>query len=188
MINPFVIIGGVLIVIGVAIVGRMTFRFFLFLFKMLFGLSMIYFGYLITQSPTPDYSELTQWIKKENIIFYSNSQASFTPDSGSKFEVYSIAMSTAKIDLSKIKIENENVHIVINSIFSETTVVVNPDSPLVIHSSILKGSAVISGSEPQTSGELEFRTQNATQSKFTIKIDGNAIFGKLHFVTPEDKI
>ena len=186
MINPFVIIGGVLILLGVAIVGRMTFKFFLFVLKILFGLALIYFGYLITQSPAPDYSQLTQWFKKENIVFYSNSKTSFTPDPSSTFEVFSVAMSTAEIDLTKLIPQTENIRITVNSLFSDTTVIVNPDSPVIIHSNIFRGSAGLSGADPLTSGELNFKTQAADQSKTHIQIEGNALFGKINFITPAD--
>ena len=182
--NPMILMGGALILIGIFIVGKMTYKFIVFIFKMLFGLSLIYLGYQMTQSSLPSFKQLAPWLKKEHLIFKTQARLGIPSDSTSTLEVFTIITGTGTIDLSTIKVDQENIKVIVNSIFSDATVVVNPNAPLSIHTLLLQGSASLSGANPITSGDLNFMTEAATQSKHSIEIQGYSLFGKLNFTAP----
>jgi predicted membrane protein len=182
--NSMIIIGGALILIGGWIVGRMTYKFLIFSLKLLLGLFLIYMGYHITQSPPPHYGQITKWFNTENLILNKTDRLGITRGSTSTFEVFTVLKGTGVIDLSSIPVGQEDITVIVNSIFSDTTVLVDPNTPLSIHSTLLQGSASISGANPITSGDLNFVTEAAAQSKHTLTIHGNAVWGKLNFTAP----
>lgn len=163
--------GIVFLVVGVILLLNSFFNFNINIFKLILGIIIVLFGVFILFNGFG-------WQDNKNILFREGLiKVSKVEDE------YNIIFSSGTIDLSKIKIGNEVKKIKINTIFAEGKVIINPEIPTVIKASSAFGELELPDKSSVIFSSKEYKTGKFSDNQGYFKIEANAVFGKLKFIT-----
>jgi predicted membrane protein len=159
------------LVVGIILLFNSIFNFNINIFKLIVGVFIVLFGIFILFNGSG-------WQDNKNIIFREGLiKVSKVEDE------YNIIFSSGTIDLSKIKIGNEVKKIKINTIFAEGKVIINPEIPMMIKASSAFGELELPDKSSVVFGSKEYKTVNFDDNQSYFKIEANAVFGRLKFIT-----
>lgn len=163
--------GIVFLVVGVILLLNSFFNFNINIFKLILGIIIVLFGVFILFNGF-GYEDGRNIIFKEGMIKVTQVQ-----------DEYNIIFASGTIDLSKIIISNDIKKIKINAIFADGKVIINPEIPTVIKASSAFGELELPDKSSVIFSSKEYKTGKFSDNQGYLKIEANAVFGKLKFIT-----
>jgi predicted membrane protein len=159
------------LVVGIILLFNSIFNFNINIFKLIVGVLIVLFGIFILFNGF-GFQDSRNIIFREGVIRVSEVQ-----------DEYNIIFSSGTVDLSKLKIGNEVKKIKINTIFAEGKVIINPEIPMMIKASSAFGELELPDKSSVIFNSKEYKTVNFDDNQSYFKIEANAVFGKLKFIT-----
>lgn len=163
--------GIVFLVVGVILLLNSFFNFNINIFKLILGIIIVLFGVFILFNGF-GYEDGRNIIFKEGMIKVTQVQ-----------DEYNIIFASGTIDLSKIIISNDIKKIKINAIFADGKVIINPEIPTVIKASSAFGELELPNKSSIIFSSKEYKIGEVSGNQGYLKIEANAVFGKLKFIT-----
>lgn len=159
------------LVVGIILLFNSIFNFNINIFKLIVGVLIVLFGIFILFNGF-GFQDSRNIIFREGVIRVSEVQ-----------DEYNIIFSSGTVDLSKLKIGNEVKKIKINTIFAEGKIIINPEIPMMIKASSAFGELELPDKSSVIFSSKEYKTVNFDDNQSYFKIEANAVFGKLKFIT-----
>jgi len=163
--------GIMLLVVGVILLLNSIFNFNINIFKLILGIIIVLFGVFILFNGF-GFEDSRNIIFREGVIRVSKAQ-----------DEYNIIFASGTVDLSKIIISNDIKKIKINAIFADGKVILNPEVPTVIKASSAFGELELPDKSSVIFSSKEYKTGKFSDNQGYFKIEANAVFGKLKFIT-----
>ncbi|NLO83602.1 MAG: cell wall-active antibiotics response protein [Clostridiales bacterium] len=138
--------------------------------KAMVGLFFIFFGLYILSGGG--------WtgLKSENSIIFGNGVIKSIGDDGE----CNVIFSNGVIDLSQVMASEEREEIEVNVVFSNATLILSPDKPIVVEISTAFGATETPDGASTAFGEHVYRASGSRQEgEDHITIKANNVFGKL---------
>ena len=159
------------LVVGIILLFNSIFNFNINIFKLIVGVFIVLFGIFILFNGF-GFKDSRNIIFREGVIRVLKFQ-----------DEYNIIFASGTVDLSKIKIGNEVKKIKINTIFAEGKVIINSEIPMMIKASSAFGELELPDKTSVIFSSKEYKTVNFDENQSYFKIEANAVFGKLKFIT-----
>ena len=159
------------LVVGIILLLNSIFNFNINIFKLIVGVFIVLFGIFILFNGF-GFKDSRNIIFREGVIRVLKVQ-----------DEYDIIFASGTVDLSKIKIGNEVKKIKINTIFAEGKVIINSEIPMMIKASSAFGELELPDKTSVIFSSKEYKTVNFDENQSYFKIEANAVFGKLKFIT-----
>jgi len=166
-----VFMGIVFLTVGIILLLNSIFNFNINIFKLIVGVFIVLFGIFILFNGF-GFKDSRNIIFREGVIRVLKFQ-----------DEYNIIFALGTVDLSKIKIGNEVKKIKINTIFAEGKVIINSEIPMMIKASSAFGELELPDKTSVIFSSKEYKTVNFDENQSYFKIEANAVFGKLKFIT-----
>ena len=163
--------GIMLLVVGVILLLNSIFNFNINIFKLILGIIIVLFGVFILFNGF-GFEDSRNIIFREGVIRVSKAQ-----------DEYNIIFASGTVDLLKIIISNDIKKIKINAIFADGKVILNPEVPTVIKASSAFGELELPDKSSVIFSSKEYKTGKFSDNQGYFKIEANAVFGKLKFIT-----
>ena len=163
--------GVAFLVVGIILLFNSIFNFNINIFKLIVGVFIVLFGIFILFNGF-GFKDSRNIIFREGVIRVLKFQ-----------DEYNIIFALGTVDLSKIKIGNEVKKIKINTIFAEGKVIINSEIPMMIKASSAFGELELPDKTSVIFSSKEYKTVNFDENQSYFKIEANAVFGKLKFIT-----
>ncbi len=96
---------------------------------------------------------------------------------------YSIIFSDGAVDLTKVDFIGGKRKLKINSIFSSGTVIISPQTPIIIKANSAFGCIHLPDMSDVIFGSKTYKLGDFSNNKFYIEIEANAVFGRLLFAS-----
>ena len=161
--------GFFLIVLGISVLLKGFFNIDIPIFRMLFGIFVIWLGISIILGRSP-----ISFKNSDSLIF---SEGEIIAD-GTRRE-HNVIFSRGRIDLSQLKPESTSRRIEINSIFAETVVYINPASNVKISANSAFGVAQLPDGGGVTFGNRNYENKPPEKSDKVLELELNVVFGAL---------
>ena len=162
------------LLLGTSILLKVLFKIDLPLVRLCFAVFLIYMGIRM----------LTGTFTKPSQVF---SQGVFDFDeSEAGLNHYNAVFGRRKIDLTRIVLDKQDVKVEINTVFGESTVLINPAMPITIHTNAVFSEARMPNENMVTFGTLKYSTSSAKSAPHTLIVHSNVVFGALRFVDKLD--
>jgi len=163
--------GIIFLVVGVILLLNSFFNFNINIFKLILGIIIVLFGVFVLFNGF-GFEDSRNIIFREGVIRVSKVQ-----------DEYNIIFASGTVDLSKVKIGDNVRKIKINTIFADGKVILNPDVPTVIKASSAFGELELPDKSSVIFGSKEYKIGEVSVNQGYLKIEANAVFGKLKFIT-----
>jgi len=161
-----------LIIVGILFIVKYRYNLNISMPRAIAGLFLIFFGLYILSGGG--------WagLKVENGIVFGNGVVKSIGKDGE----CNIVFSNGVIDLSETAIPEETSDIKVNVIFSNATLVLSPDTPIVVESNTAFGVTETPDGASAAFGEHVYRTAGDQDNENGLKIKANTVFGKLTII------
>jgi len=159
------------LVVGIILLFNSIFNFNINIFKLIVGIFIVLFGIFILFNGS-GFQDSRNIVFREGIIRVSEVQ-----------DEYNIVFASGTVDLSKVKIEDKVKKIKVNTIFADGKVILNPGVPTLIKASSAFGELELPDRSSVVFSSKEYKTVNFDDNQSYFKIEANAVFGKLKFIT-----
>ncbi|GAB4112943.1 MAG: hypothetical protein Kow00103_03690 [Candidatus Caldatribacteriota bacterium] len=166
-------LGILFLLVGIVLLLNVFFHFHLNVFKLLVGTLIISLGILILFNGL-GFQSSRDIILKEGSIVVSDLE-----------EEYNILFSSGRLDLSKVKLESGFKKVKINNLFAEGKLLLNPEVPALIHASSVFGQLILPDNSSVNFGSRDYQIGEIKPSQGYLKIEANAIFGRLSILFRE---
>jgi len=162
--------GVFLALIGLLIIIKYTLNLNISIFRVAVAIIFIYLGISLI---------LGQWgIKTESDIIFREERITST----SLSREYNVVFSRGYIDLSNISPEELNKNIKIATVFSSTTLKLNPNMPVVIDIDCAFGSVKTPDGKTLAFGKSTYNSPEVEGSQNYLKIKADTVFGELNII------
>lgn len=169
--------GIVFIVVGIVLVINYAMGIHLPIFKILFGVLLIYWGLsMIFGSVRWNFSFSRQTRATENEALFSNSK--FTLKTEKELNEYNVVFGSGTLDLSLVEIPL-GTKIEINTVFGETHLLIKKNLPIKVVSSTAFGKTKLPDRNFNAFGEFTYLTPGIKLDEAQLIVEANTVFGKL---------
>lgn len=162
-------IGVILIVLGVLLLIRHLFNLNIPVFRILLGMIFIFIGISIAFGGFRG--------KGSDIVFSSHNIVILTPE-----REYNLIFSNGIVDFSKIPPPDKVQNVKVNTIFSDGTIIVNPQTPVVIKTNAAFASANMPDENSISFGDYSYKTQSFSPGASYLEIEASVVFGRLSII------
>ncbi len=169
--NPSIIWGTVLILVGLSLILKSIFHISIPLVRPLFGCMLIYLGLSIMMDPfnkAPD---------KVSTIFGRSKTVAHE-----RIKTYNAVFASNSIDLSQLD-PQEPMHITINTVFGATHVALNPAIPTKMTVQAICSRAELPDETLVSFGRNTYRTDTSQEPRLFIHV--NSVFANFEAITEE---
>jgi predicted membrane protein len=170
---------GILIVlIGLAIIIKAVFPIDIPLFRILFGVLLIYLGVQLLLG-WPRWGrgigdEFKFSAFGERIIRLQPGQV---PE-----DRYSVAFGNAMYDFTKVSLESRDIDVEVSVSFGKATIQVSQATPVVMEAGVAFGSAEFPDGSQVAMGKQTYRSENANSALHSLRIRSRVAFGQILLV------
>lgn len=162
--------GVFLLIIGLLIVLKYTLHLNISIFKIGIAIILIWIGITLI---------IGRWgIRDSSNTIFSGRE--LRPETLEK--EYNIIFGKAHMDLSSLLLSEFNKSIEINTVFSKTTLKIDPSKPIVIDIDCVFGSARTSDRKVESFGKYLYKTPSVDISKEHLNIKADIVFGELEVI------
>lgn len=161
-------IGVILIILGVLLLARHLFNLNIPVFRILLGAIFIFIGISIA------FGEFRG--KGSDIVFSSQNIEVLSPE-----REYNFIFSSGVVDFSRVPSPDRVQGVKVNTIFSEGTIIINPQTPVVIKTN----AAFASANMPDNSisfGNYNYKTRSFPPGANYLEIEASVVFGRLSII------
>ncbi|MFX4262409.1 hypothetical protein ACOBQJ_09410 [Pelotomaculum propionicicum] len=162
-------IGVILIVLGVLLLVRHLFNLNIPVFRVLLGAIFILIGISIAFGGFRG--------KSTDIIFSSHNIEVAAPE-----REYNFIFSNGVVDFSKVPPPDNIQNVKVNTIFSDGTIIINPQTPVLIKTNAAFASANMPGGNSITFGNYNYKTKSVLPGSNYLEIEASVVFGKLSVI------
>ncbi len=162
--------GIMLLVVGIILLLNSIFNFNINIFKLILGIIIVLFGVFVLINGF-GFEDCRNIIFREGVIRVSKVQ-----------DEYNIIFASGTVDLSKVKLDDSVEKVKINAIFAEGKVILNPEVPSVIKASSAFGELEFPDKSSVIFSSKEYKIGEVSVNQGYLKIEANAVFGKLKFI------
>lgn len=162
--------GVILIVLGVLLLVRHLFNLNIPVFRILLGAIFIFIGISIAFGGF-------RGGKGSDIVFSSQNIEVLTPE-----REYNFIFGNGVVDFSKIPPPDKVQNVKVNTIFSDGTIIINPQTPLVIKTNAAFSSANMPDGNSISFGNYSYKTKTFSPGSNYLEIETSVVFGKLSII------
>lgn len=153
-------------ILGILIVARNVFKVNIPVFKIAFGMLFIFIGISLFISEPGE---------SNNNIFFSNKAIQVTDLD----KEYNLIFSRGTIDLSKVSPQNKGQKLKINTIFSDGTIVINPQTPALISTNSAFAITETPDDASISFGKYKYLTKSYEKERNYLQVETKTVFSKL---------
>lgn len=181
--------GFILILIGLSIIVRVLFNIDVPVFKVVFGLILLYLGFQVLFGPAVRSGRHSRARSRVEVRVDRSTKAQETdfdetsqvhPDRENE---YNIVFGGGTIDLTDLSRIPEDHRITINVVFGSALVLLDPQMTVTVKNSTVFGESILPGKTVSFFGDDEFRFGN--NGGYDIYIETNTVFGSLEMKVVE---
>lgn len=162
-------VGAILIVLGALLLVRHLFNLNIPVFRVLLGAIIILIGISIAFGGFRG--------KSSDIIFSSHNIEAVAPE-----REYNFIFSNGVVDFSKVPPPDKIQNVKVNTIFSDGTIVINPQTPVVIRTNAAFAGANMPDKNSIAFGNYNYKTKSISPGSNYLEIDASVVFGKLSVI------
>lgn len=163
-----ILIGIFLVLAGISLILKIIFNIDLPVFRIVFALFLIYIGIRLL-SPGPAFKGI-HWDKPT--VLFSETYLKGIPEDGE----YNIIFGKAVIDLQE-ETFHETTHLEINTIFGNSTLLLNENQPVHIKAESAFGNAELPGNSTGAFGEVKYETPGIDPDSSILYVQSDVVFG-----------
>jgi predicted membrane protein len=163
--------GAVIVLLGISMLLKAVFHIDVPVFRIIFGLIIIWFGI----------SLMTGWhgYASANTVVFSNLEV--FPKENLK-EGYSVVFGSARVDLSGADIKEKTVNVKLDTVFGETVIVVDKNMPIKVQvDSVFSGVRMPDGNTVAM-GSMGYTSPGYKEGMNCLNIKADVVFGSLRIV------
>lgn len=164
-------IGVFIILLGVGIIVNVIFHIHIPVFKILFGLVLIYIGLKIIFGSWISFPSWTG--KPGNAVFQERTYRSLPGDS----KEYNAVFGKAVVDLRGIELKEKVTYIKISAIFGGAEVILSETTPVRIKADAVFGGVQLPENVTGAFGTSTFQSKNFDETRNYLVIEGTSVFG-----------
>lgn len=162
-------IGVILIILGVLLLARHLFNLNIPVFRILMGAIFIFIGISIAFGGFRG--------KGSDIVFSSHNIEVLSPE-----REYNFIFSNGVVDFSKVPPPDKIQGVKVNTIFSDGTIIINPQTPVVIKTNAAFASANMPDGNSISFGNYNYKTRSITPGANYLEIEASVVFGRLSII------
>ncbi|MGZ3688883.1 MAG: LiaF domain-containing protein [Bdellovibrionota bacterium] len=179
------IVGILFLLFGLSILLRIFFKINFPVMRTFGALFLIYLGVRMLFG-TFGWHAWGTWKTEDSVVF---GHQNFVTTSGSTGRnEYNTVFGKSTVDLTQLPKTGES-RVVINTVFGETRVIIDPSMPIRISANAVFGQATLPDRSTVAFGSLKWRSPSAQAAQEndvkTIRVKGDVVFGNLQFVTKD---
>jgi hypothetical protein len=164
-------IGVLIILLGVGIIVNVIFHIHLPIFKILFGLFLIYIGLRIIFGSWISFPSFQG--NSGNAVFHERTYRGLPRDS----KEYNAVFGKAVVDLRGIDLKEKVTTIKINAIFGGAEVLLSESTPVRIKADAVFGGIQLPDNISGAFGTSTYQSKNFDENKNYLVIEGTSVFG-----------
>ncbi|MBX7232243.1 MAG: cell wall-active antibiotics response protein [Bdellovibrionales bacterium] len=177
-------LGFILIGSGIIFFLNSLFGFAIPIFRILFALSLLYFGIQILFN---SFGFHLKKVTTTNEALFGSSQFKLNMDSplhrGKENKEYNTVFGDSELDLRDLDLSKGSTTISMNTVFGETRLIIKKDTPLRLHTNAVFADTNLPNSNLSRFGSSVYNSDLALEnSQFTLNVDANIVFGTLSVV------
>jgi hypothetical protein len=164
-------LGILIILLGVGIIVNVIFHIHIPIFKILFGLILIFIGLKIIFGSWISFPSWTG--KPGNAVFQERTYRGLTGDS----KEYNAVFGKAVVDLRGIELKEKVTQIKISAVFGGAEVILSETTPVRIKAEAVFGGVQLPENITGAFGTSTYQSKNFDESQNYLVIEGTSVFG-----------
>jgi hypothetical protein len=164
-------IGILIILLGLGIIINVIFHIHIPIFKVLFGLVLIFLGLKIIFGNWISVSSYHE--KSGNVIFQERTYRGLSGDS----KEYNAVFGKAVIDLRDIQLKEKVTRIKISAVFGGAEVILSESTPVRIKADAVFGGVQLPENTSGAFGTSTYQSKNFDENQNYLVIEGTSVFG-----------
>ena len=164
-------LGVLIILLGVGIIVNVIFHIHIPIFKILFGLILIFIGLKIIFGSSISFPSGPG--KSGNAVFQERTYRGLYGDS----KEYNAVFGKAVVDLRGIELKEKVTHIKINAVFGGAEVILNEATPVRIKAETVFGGLRFPDNITGAFGTSTYQSKNFDETQNYLVIEGTSVFG-----------
>lgn len=171
--------GAIIVLFGLSIILKEVFSFNIPVFKVVFGLFLIYLGGKTLYNAFGQ-GRLSKEGEGRSVVF---GRSSIAPEFLSGSYSYDNVFGSQFIDLSQTRLENDFEDIEVNTVFGNTVLILPQGYPAEVEANSVFGSTVLPNTRSQGLGDKQYSIEGQDGLE-PIRIETNTVFGKTEIRQP----
>jgi hypothetical protein len=164
-------IGVLVILLGLGIIVNVIFHIHIPIFKVLFGLILIFIGLKIIFGSTISFPSYQG--KSGNVIFQERTYRGFPGDS----KEYNAVFGKVVVDLRGIELKEKVTQIKVNAVFGGAEVILSDTTPVRIRADAVFGGVQLPENSAGAFGTSFYQSKNFDENQNYLLIEGSSVFG-----------
>jgi hypothetical protein len=164
------LIGVLIILLGLGIIVNVIFHVHIPIFKILFGLILIFIGLKIILGPWLSFP--IRHGESGNVIFHERTYRGFSGDS----KEYNAVFGKAVVDLRDIELKEKVTRIKINAVFGSADVILNEATPVRIKADAVFGGVQLPENITGAFGTSTYQSKNFNENQNYLVIEAASVF------------
>jgi hypothetical protein len=167
------LIGVLIILLGVGILVNVVFHVHIPIFKILFGLFLIYIGLRIIFGNW--FSFPCHW-RSGDAVFHHRTYHGLSGDSTE----YSAVFGKAVVDLRDIQLKEKITRVKVDAVFGGAEVILNKDTPVRINAEAVFGGVHLPENVAGGFGSAVYQSKNFDENKSYLLVEASSVFGGMN--------
>ena len=164
-------LGVLIILLGVGVIVNVIFNIHLPVFKILFGLILIYIGLKIIFG---SWISFPSWSGKDgNALFQERTYRGLQGEA----REYSAVFGKVVVDLRGIELKEKATRVKINAVFGGAEVLLSETTPVRIKADAVFGGVQLPDNMTGAFGTSAYQSKNFSEDQNYLLIEGNSVFG-----------
>ncbi len=169
------------IVLGAILLFNYAFGFNVPVFRVLGALAVIYLGVSILFG---SFGVKISKLSTDNEAVFSTSQfkLNLTDDADKDQRKYNTVFGESELDLTGVDLSKGDVSVKMNTVFGETRLIVNKNTPLRVRTNSVFGNAALPGKDVSAMGKFNYVSEGLTEGAPSLNVDANVVFGEFQLI------
>jgi hypothetical protein len=164
-------IGVLIILLGLAIIVNVIFHIHIPIFKILFGLILIFIGLKVIFGSSLSFPSYQG--KSGNVIFQERTYRGLPGDS----KEYNAVFGKVVVDLRGIELKEKVSQIKVNAVFGGAEVILSDTTPVRIRADAVFGGVQLPENSAGAFGTSFYQSKNFDENQNHLVIEGSSVFG-----------